>query len=231
MARAAIFDVDGTLIDSNDLHASAWRDAFRRFGKEIPWERLRHNIGKGSDQYIPVFLSPGEMAEFGEELDRYKGELYKKTYFPQVKPFPKVRELLERIRRDGYRIAFATSSKPEDLKKVQELLQVEDLLEAQTSAGDAERSKPAPDIFAAALQRLGNPSPSEVLVIGDTPYDAQAARKLQLPILGFLCGGFAEEELRANGCCAVYRDPADLLERYDESPLAERRKCKDRRLA
>ena len=231
MVAAVIFDVDGTLVDSNDLHTAAWRDAFRRFGKEIPWDKLRRHIGKGSDQYIPVFLSPGEVGANGEQLASLKSDIYRRDYFPQVRPFPAVREVLERIRRDGARIALATSAEPEELQAMQKLLQVEDLLQAQTSAGDAEHSKPAPDIFAAALRQLGNPPVEDVLVVGDTPYDVQAARKLDLGVIGLLCGGFGEDELRQNGCCAIYRDPADLLARYDDSPLADRRKCRDRRAA
>lgn len=231
MTRAVIFDVDGTLVDSNDRHAAAWRDAFRRYGKEIPWDKLRRHIGKGSDQYLPAFLSPAEVAGFGETLARSKSEIYRRDYLPQVQPFPAVRELFERIAATGARLALASSAEPEELEAVRRRLGIEDLLQAQTSAGDAARSKPAPDIFAAALQELGQPPVSEVLVVGDTPYDAQAARKLGLNILGFLCGGFSEEELRQNGCCAIYRDPADLLARFDDSPLADRRKCSDRRVA
>ena len=231
MVTAVIFDVDGTLVDSNDLHAAAWRDAFRRFGKEVPWDKLRRNIGKGSDQYLPCFLSPGEVGAIGEALAKNKSEIYRKNYFPQARPFPGVRQLLERIRRDGARTALATSAEREELQAMRQLLDIEDLLNAQTSAADAERSKPAPDIFAAALAQLGNPPAQDVLVVGDTPYDVQAARQLGLATIGLLCGGFNEEELRRSGCCALYRDPADLLAHYDDSPLPDRRRCRDRRAA
>lgn len=231
MIAAVIFDVDGTLVDSNDQHAAAWRDAFRRFGKEIPWDKLRRHLGKGSDQYLPEFLSPGEFGAIGEQLAKLKSDIYRSGYFPQVRPFLGVRELMQRIRRDGGRNALATSAEREELEAMYQLLNIQDLVQAQTSAGDVQRSKPEPDVFAAALQQLGNPPATDVLVVGDTPYDAQAARKLGLGVIGLLCGGFTEEVLRENGCCAVYRDPADLLARYEDSPLADRRKCKDRRAA
>ena len=111
MIRAAIFDLDGTLVDSNELHVLAWQETFRHFGKEIPLERLREQIGKGGDQYLPEFLNERELREFGKEADKYRGEIFKKKYLPQVRPFPKVRELFERVRSDGKKIALASSGK------------------------------------------------------------------------------------------------------------------------
>ena len=93
MIKAVIFDIDGTLVDSVDLHARAWQEAFRRFGKEIPYERVRHQIGKGGDQLMPVFFSAEELDRFGEEMEKYRGELFKREYLPQVRAFPRVREL------------------------------------------------------------------------------------------------------------------------------------------
>src|SRR5204863_7483758 len=96
--RAASFDLDGTLVDSNEFHVLAWQETFRHFGKEIPIERLWEQIGKGGDQYLPVFLNELEMRKFGDEADKFHGEIFKKKYLAQVKPFPKVRELFERLR-------------------------------------------------------------------------------------------------------------------------------------
>src|SRR5947209_13508515 len=110
LIEAVIFDIDGTLVDSVDLHARAWQEAFARFGKQIPYERVRYQIGKGGDQLMPVFLSKEELEEFGEELEKYRGELFKREYLPRVRAFPRVRELFERIQRDGKRIALASSS-------------------------------------------------------------------------------------------------------------------------
>jgi HAD superfamily hydrolase (TIGR01549 family) len=220
MIRAVIFDIDGTLVDSVDLHAAAWQEAFEKFGKKVSLEDVRRQIGKGGDQLMPVFLSDEELARFGEELDQYRGELFKAKYLPAVKGFPRVRELFQRIRQAGKCIALASSAKADELAAYKRIAGIEDLVEAQTSADDADRSKPHPDIFEAALAEAGNISPDEALVIGDTPYDAWAARKAQLRTVGLLCGGWSEKELREAGCLAIYRDASDLLARYDESPLA-----------
>jgi HAD superfamily hydrolase (TIGR01549 family) len=217
-----IFDVDGTLVDSVDLHARAWQEAFEHFGKRFDYERVRYQIGKGGDQLMPVFLSEDELDEFGEELEEYRGQLFKRDYLPRVKGFPAVRELFERVGREGLQIALASSAKADELKTYKKIADIEDLVEEETSADDAEKSKPHPDIFEAALERLGGTRPSEAVVVGDTPYDAQAAGKLSLRTIGVLCGGFPEAELRHAGCTDIYRDPADLLARYDTSPLAQK---------
>jgi HAD superfamily hydrolase (TIGR01549 family) len=220
MIHAVIFDLDGTLVDSNELHVESWDRAFRHFGKRFSLEELRRHIGKGSDQYLPEFLNEEEMKRFGKELDEYRSELFTKEYLPRVKPFPKVRELFERIKRDGKRIALATSSKESESKIYKKLLQIEDLVDAETNAADAEKTKPCPDIFEAALHKLDDPLPNEVIVVGDTRYDVEAALKIGLKTIGLLCGGSAEKTLREAGAIAIYRDPADLLEHYDESPIA-----------
>ena len=220
LIEAVIFDVDGTLVDSVDLHARAWQEAFAHFGKEVSFGRVRSQIGKGGDQLMPVFLSKAELEEFGKELEKYRGELFKREDMPRVRPFPRVRELFERIRRDGKRIALASSAKADELETYKKIARITDLVEEETSKDDADKSKPYPDIFEAALERLGNPPTADVIVVGDTPYDAEAAGKADLRTVGFLCGGFPEEDLRAAGCIRIYRDAADLLARYDESPLA-----------
>jgi HAD superfamily hydrolase (TIGR01509 family) len=218
--KAVIFDIDGTLVDSVDLHARAWQEAFAHFGKQFPFERVRYQIGKGGDQLLPVFLSEGEIEEFGDELTEYRGELFKREYLPRVVAFPAVRELFERVRRDGKVIALASSAKKDELKEYKRIANIEDLVREETSADDAEKSKPHPDIFEAALAQLEGVEPSEAVVVGDTPYDAEAAGKAGLRTVGLLSGGFPAEDLRAAGCVRVYRDPAELLANYDSSPLA-----------
>jgi len=222
--KAVIFDVDGTLVDSVDFHARAWQEAFAHFGKQIPFEKVRYQIGKGGDQLMPVFFTKEELDEFGEEMEKYRGDLYKREYLPRVVGFPSVRELFERVRGEGQRIALASSAKEEELGAYKKIARVEDLVEEQTSADDAEKSKPHPDIFEAALAQLGDVKPSEAVVVGDTPYDAEAAGKAGLVTVGLLCGGFPAEDLRAAGCVRVYRDPSELLADYDDSPLAARPK-------
>ena len=211
MWEAAIFDIDGTLVDSVDFHAESWQRVFRQFGHEIPYADIRSQIGKGGDQLLPVFLSREEVEKRGAEIEKAKGELYKREYLPRIRPFPKVRDLFRRILDDGKRIALASSSDQDEVERLKKISGVADLLDADTSADDAERSKPHPDIFAAALEKLGG---AHSIVIGDSPYDAEAARKLGVHTVGLLCGGFPEADLRAAGCVAVFRDPAHLLENY-----------------
>ena len=220
MIKAVIFDVDGTLVDSVDLHARAWQEALAHFGKHFDFERVRYQIGKGGDQLMPVFLSEQELEEFGEELEKYRGDLFKREYLLKVKGFPGVRELFQRVRREGLQIALASSAKGDELKTYKKLARIEDLVEEETSSDDAERSKPHPDIFEAALEKLEDVRPSEAVVVGDTPYDAEAAGKAGLKTIGLLAGGFPEEDLRAAGCVRIYKDAADLLANYDASPLA-----------
>jgi HAD superfamily hydrolase (TIGR01549 family) len=219
--KAVIFDIDGTLVDSVDFHARAWQETFEHFGKKIPYADVRYQIGKGGDQLMPVFFSAEELEKFGEEMEEYRGELYKREYLQRVQAFPKVRELFERILRDGKRIALASSAKKEELGTYKKIARIEDLVEEETSADDAEKSKPHPDIFEAALAQLGDVRPAEAIVVGDTPYDAQAAGKIALRTIGFLSGGFSEEDLRNSGCIRVYKDAAELLARYEESPIAQ----------
>lgn len=216
MIKAVIFDVDGTLVDSVDIHAKAWQDAFRDFGHQVEFSDIRHQIGKGGDQLMPVFVPREELDARGHELDQHRSKLFKERYLHQIQPFPRVRELFEKLRADGIQIAFASSGKEDEIRTHQKRLNVEDLLDVQTTSDDAERSKPYPDIFEAAFDRLDGVDKAQAVVVGDTPYDAQAASKAGLRTVGVLSGGFAESELREAGCVAIFRDPADLLERYDE---------------
>ncbi|MGI9035550.1 MAG: HAD family hydrolase [Pyrinomonadaceae bacterium] len=216
MNKAFIFDVDGTLIDSNDFHALAWQKAFAEYGKKIPLDKIRSQIGKGADTLLPVFLSEKEIAEFGKQLAERRGEVFKDEYLNRVKPFPKVRELFQKIKADDIKIALASSSKKTEVKQYEKIANIADLVEKETSADDADESKPAPDIFESALKLLGNPKLSEVIVVGDTPYDAEAATKAGIKIIGVLCGGFPKEELEKAGCVAIYENPTDLLKNYEK---------------
>ena len=220
MAEAVIFDVDGTLIDSVDLHAAAWQRAFARFGKRIPFERIRAQIGKGGDQLLPVFLDRAELARIGDAIDGYRSQLWKRAFMPHVTAFPRVRELFQRIRASGARIALASSAKEDELAFYEQVAGVDDLVHHETSADDAKHSKPEPDIFDAALAKLGRVDRDRVLVFGDTPWDVEAAARAGLRTVGMLCGGFAPEDLASAGAIDVYWDPADLLANYDVSPLA-----------
>ena len=220
MVKAVIFDVDGTLVDSVDLHARAWQDAFRAFGHEFAFADIRKQIGKGGDQLLPVFLSDEELDAIGNTLEQRRSEILKAQYLPQIRSFPKVRELFQRIRQGGTAIVLASSAKADELEVYKRITRIDDLVDEQTSSDDAEKSKPHPDIFEAAMGRLRDVPANEAVVIGDTPYDAEAAAKAGLRSIGFLCGGFPERELRAAGCIGIYDGPEHLLRDYDRSPLA-----------
>jgi HAD superfamily hydrolase (TIGR01549 family) len=223
MVKAAIFDIDGTLVDSVNQHATAWRDAFHAFGHDIPVEAIRAQIGKGGDQLIPVFLTSAECEAQAHGLEKYRSRVMKEHYQPAIRPFPQVRALFERLRRQGTRIVLASSAKSEDLEYYKRLAEIEDLVDAEASSDDAEKSKPYPDIFQAALKQLGDIGASDTMVIGDSPYDAEAAARAGLRTIGLLCGGFPEAQLRLAGCVAIYADPADLLANLEYSPLANGR--------
>jgi HAD superfamily hydrolase (TIGR01549 family) len=218
--RAAIFDLDGTLVDSNDLHVQAWQETFRHFGKEIPMEELRAQVGKGGDQYLPVFLSEREVREIGKQVDEFRGKIFKEKYLALVRPFPRGLELFERVRGEGKKIALASSGKADEVKYYQKLIGIEGLVDCQTTADDVAHSKPKADVFITALRLLGHLAPDQAVAIGDTPYDIEAAKKIDLSTIALLCGGFPEDDLRDAGAIAIFRDPADLLDHYYQSPLA-----------
>ena len=220
MPKAVIFDVDGTLIDTVDLHAAAWVETFRRYGREISHDEVRGQIGKGGDQLMPVFLPADLIERQGEEIEAFRKELFKRDYLPRARPFPGVRPLFERIRAAGQHIVLASSGKADEVEHYKKLADIADLIDDATSSDDAERSKPYPDIFQAALGRIAPIGPEDAVVVGDTPYDAEAAGKAGLRTVGVLCGGFPERDLRQAGCMAIYRDPEDLLRNYERSPLA-----------
>lgn len=221
MIKAVIFDVDGTLIDSVDLHARAWQETLARHGHDLPFADVRHQIGKGGDQLLPVFLSEDEVERSGKAIEDERTAHFRREYMDKVRAFPMTRELFGRILGDGKRIALASSAKEDELETYKEVADIEDLIDEQTSSDDAESSKPHPDIFLAALEKLGSPDPEDVIVVGDTPYDAEAASQAGLRTIGLLCGGFPEDSLWEAGCIAVYRDPADLLAQYESSPLSD----------
>jgi HAD superfamily hydrolase (TIGR01509 family) len=225
MIEAVIFDIDGTLVDSVDLHAQAWKETFKHFGKDIPYQMVRHQIGKGGDQLMPVFFSREELEEFGEEMEKFRSERFQRDFLPQVRAFPMVRELFQRLKDDGKKIALASSAKEDEIKIYKKIARIDDLVEEETSADDADKSKPHPDIFAVALTSL-DVEASEAVAVGDTPYDAEAAGKLGIPTIGMRCGGFRESELRSAGCVEIFDDPAELLARYDESALGQKKKGK-----
>lgn len=218
---AVLFDVDGTLVDTVEFHARAWVETLRHFGVEADIRDIRLQIGKGGDQLLPGLVPSDMLEEKGKEMESFRAELFKREYMPQVRAFPGVRALFERIRSAGQKIVLASSGEAEEVEEYKRIADIADLIDATTTSADAERSKPFPDIFEAAFERLGLESRADAMVVGDTPYDAEAARSAGLAALGVLCGGFTEASLRQAGCIAIYRDPRHLLEAYEASPLAK----------
>ena len=214
--RAALFDVDGTLVDTNDLHAAAWREAFLAFGLDRPAGEIRWQVGKGGDNLIPA-LFPDLPEAKREEIEGYRSDLFKRRYLPRATPFPGVRDLFERLAEDGVRIVLASSSHSEEVDYYLGLIACADLVSATTSKDDVDRSKPCPDIFEAALARVAPLGADDTAVVGDTPWDAEAAGKLGLRTIGFRSGGFPDEALAEAGACELYDGAEDLLARYDRS--------------
>ncbi|WP_235969705.1 HAD family hydrolase [Anaeromyxobacter diazotrophicus] len=214
-----LFDIDGTLVDSVDLHARAWQEALARYGKEVPYDEIRSQIGKGGDQLLPVFLNDEELERFGDDLAEYRTGLYQRQYLPWAKPFPGARELLARLKQGGELVGLASSCKRMELGYYLRMLGGASLIDAATTAEDAEQTKPHPDIFLACLDRLAM-DPDQAVAVGDSPYDAQAAARAGVHTVGLLSGGFEQRTLEEAGCVAIYQDCADLLARLPATPLA-----------
>jgi phosphoglycolate phosphatase-like HAD superfamily hydrolase len=211
MLKAVIFDIDGTLIDSVDLHAQSWVETFERFGVQASFNDVRLHIGEGTDRLIPAFV-PSDMPNgVSKEIEEFRSELFKKQYLCKVKPFPKVKELFMHIKTEGCKLVLASSCSDNELDEFKAIAGITDMTDHDVTADDAGTSKPAPNIFLKALDRLAPINPSQTCVIGDTKYDGEAACAAQIPFLGLLCGGAPKEDLDRSGAIAVYRDPADLL--------------------
>ena len=215
--HAVIFDVDGTLVDSNDAQARSWVDALKEFGYSVPYEKVRPLIGMGGDKVLPETIGVQKDSEKGKQISKRRSEIFKEKYLPNVKPFPDAQKLLDRMRERGLKLAIATSAQPDDLRPLLQIVGAADLIEDKTTARDVKNSKPDPDVMQVALKRVGYP-PNEVVMIGDTPYDIEAARKVGVETIAFRCGGWSDSDLAR--AIAIYNEPADLLAHYDNSPLA-----------
>jgi HAD superfamily hydrolase (TIGR01549 family) len=214
--KGIILDVDGTLVDSNEAHVQAWVKALKRGGHDVPAEHVRPLIGMGSDNLLPTLISVEKDTPEGEKLSASWKEIFESEYLPHLKAFPKTKELLKSLKADGYKLAVASSAEKEMLKKLLEIAGADNLIEDETSAYDAENSKPDPDIVQAALDKL-NLKPEQVLMLGDTPYDIEAAAKIGVKVIALRCGGRNDHALK--GAIAIYDDPAGLLAHLDASPL------------
>ena len=215
MIKAVIFDIDGTLLDSVDQHAESWKQTFEQFGFSFPFAEVRSQIGKGGDKLLENFLTEPEIKAHGKKMEKYRAELFRSKFLKDVKPFPCVPELFEKLRRSGHLIALATSAGKEEAERYQKMLRIENSVDAVTTKDDVENSKPDPDVLQAVRDLLNRIPASECVFVGDTPYDVGAAVKDGMTSISVLCGGFPEEDLRKSGTSAIYRDPEDLYQRWD----------------
>ena len=215
--KAVILDVDGTLVDSNDAHAHAWVMAFDEAGITVDYDAVRRSIGMGGDKLMPAVSDIDESTPRGKRISTRRGEIFKTTYFPALRGFIGARELIQRFLADGFALAVASSAAEEELQPLLERAGVADLIHRRTSSDDAENSKPDPDIVQAALKQSGA-DPSRSIMLGDTPYDVEAALRAGIRIVGVESGGWSEKELK--GAVAVYRDVSHLLVEFERSPFA-----------
>ncbi len=216
---AVIFDLDGTLIDANDLHAEAWRRGFEEHGYRLPVDRILKEIGVGGTQLVTTLVGEEAEEEEGEALRERHDKLYLEMIEGRAVPaFEKVEALFEALKERGLQTAVATASKKESLEKVlkQAGLPLDEWADALVTDSDVEGSKPAPDSVVAAAEKLGC-SPAECVMVGDTPFDMTAARRAGAVALGVLTGAHPREALHRAGARAVYDDVADLLENLDEA--------------
>jgi HAD superfamily hydrolase (TIGR01509 family) len=217
--KAIFFDIDGTLVDSNDFHVLAWEEAFESVQARFDRQVIHDQIGKGTDMLVPTLL-PDLDAGSVDRLGKTHGEIFKAKYLERVKPFPDAHALLARVRDAGKSVVLASSAGKSELDHYLGLLDAHDIVRASTSADDVKKTKPAPEIFAVALKTIGF-APDEVIVVGDTPYDVEAARKCGISAVAVRSGKFTDDVLRSAGAVEIYDDTADLLAHFDTSPLVD----------
>jgi HAD superfamily hydrolase (TIGR01509 family) len=215
--RCVLLDIDGTLLDSNDAHARTWVAALRLHGIEVPFDRVRAAIGMGGDLLLKRFAALDADDPAALRISHTRTRMFLEE-LPSLSPFPRSRELLQRLKRQGLRLVVATSAGDAEMAPILERTGIADLVDAATSMDDADRSKPAPDIVTAALAK-GGVGPDEALMLGDTPYDVDAARAAGVGIVLVRCGGWPFSE--RDGAVAVYDDPSAILSDFEASPFGK----------
>ncbi len=216
--KGILLDIDGTLVDSNDANARCWMEALQAHGVEVNYIKLREGIGMGGDNFLPQLANINAESEQGKAISETRSQILKSKYMPHLQGFPQVKELLTRLHDDGYQLVVATSAKPDEAEALLALTGARELIEQIATTEDAKNSKPDPDILHAALQKCGL-SADAVVLLGDTPYDVEAAQKAGIRSIGVRSGGWTAPDLK--GTLAVYNDPADLLAQYAQSPLGQ----------
>ena len=208
MRRAILFDVDGTLVDSNDAHAHAWVQAFAESGITVDFHDVRRLIGMGGDKLMPRVSGIEEDTSTGKSISHRRREIFKTEYLPRLRAFRDADRLAALLSARGYTLVAASSAKRDELTPLLDVAGVTRHFDGATSSDDAEESKPDPDIVEAALKRA-KAAPQDAVMIGDTPYDLEAARRCGVPLIAFRCGGWGDEDLA--GAVAIYDGPWDLL--------------------
>jgi HAD superfamily hydrolase (TIGR01509 family) len=217
LPRAALLDLDGTLVDSNYQHALAWYRAFRGAGIVLPVWKLHRAVGMGGDQLVKAMTSEELDAQLGEELRIAEKALFRQTIW-ECEPLPGARELLAELRRRGHKVVLASSANEQDLGHFLDKLDARDVADGWTTADDVARSKPEPDVVHAAIEKAGVAA-KDAVMIGDSRWDVEAARAAKVPTIAVLTGGWAREELLDAGAAMVFESLEELRERLDETPL------------
>jgi|ERR1700761_2315342 len=210
--KAVLFDVDGTLVDTNYLHTVAWWEAFAQAGHTVPMASIHRSIGMGSGRMLDALLPDDRDAGADEDITIAHAALYS-VYWSRLQPLPGARELLKACHDHGLRVVLASSADPGELEVLCAALDVGDAIDAATSAGDVDASKPAPDLVQVALDQA-QAGPGESVFIGDAVWDIQACEKAGVPCIGLLSGGSSRGELAEAGAAAIYDGPAGLLEQF-----------------
>lgn len=216
MTEAILFDVDGTLVDSNDGHARAWVAAFAEAGYAIPFARIRPLIGMGGDRILAGF-GLSDATEPGKTIAARRSAIFAERELPSVQPFPGARELLEAVRARKARVVIATSAKKDELGALLARGELGGLVDVASTSDDADESKPAPDIVEAALAKA-HVAAGRALMVGDTQYDVEAAHRAGVACVALRCGGADPATLC--DADALYRDPAELAGSLDAAPFA-----------
>jgi phosphoglycolate phosphatase-like HAD superfamily hydrolase len=211
-----LVDIDGTLVDSNDAHALAWVDAFASHGRNVPFERVRPLIGMGGDKLLAEVASLSESSAEGSAISDARKRIFKSEYMARLKPTRGGKRFTQWLIDAPFTVVIATSARKDEVRDLLSVCGGEAFLDSATTSDDADHSKPDPDIVVAALHKAQVPA-DRVLMIGDTPYDIEAATRAGVGTVAFRCGGWSDEDLR--GALAIYDDPADLLDHLDHSPL------------
>ena len=215
MPPAAILDVDGTLVDTNYHHALAWYRSFRAHGITLPLWRLHRHVGMGGDKFVTAVADEGVEARLGDALRERWQQLFDEL-LDEVSPLAGARELIEDLKRRGSTVVLASSSVKEHLEVFIDKLDARELVDGWTMKDDVEASKPDPDLVNAGLEKAGT---RDAVMVGDTPWDCEAARRAGIATITVLTGGFSEQELRDAGAAAVFESLEELRDRLDETPL------------